>query len=819
MFREHRKHPLSVADLLPWGALVAPGVLANKDGSLLAGFEYWGPDLDSATESEIAAVQRAMNQALLGLGNDWMVHADAIRTPSTTYPAGGAFPDPVTALIDEESRNAYQTSGRNFETHLYLVFTWLPPDDRESFVQHLLLDNARTTAASGTTHLRTFEKRLDDIEGILSSVFGVRRLSSEDLLGHLHSCLTGHQHPIAVPPTPCYLDFLLASENLVGGLEPRIGEQSLAILALTGFPPATTPSLLYRLDQLAIPFRFSSRFLPLDGAAAASQIGRFRTRWANNRLSILQILKEAVFPPNPATAQRDTFVNRHALDMASDADQALAEASHGAVAFGFYTAAVVLIAPDPVQLDEAAAELLKLIRHRGIAARRETFGAIDAFLGTLPGNGTNNVRRPLIHSQNLTHLLWTASVWAGQATNPNPLLPPNSPAHVWAATGTTPFRLNLHRGDVGHTLIVGPTGSGKSTLVALLQAQFFRYPNAQVFAFDKGYSSLALALATGASHYDIAGDVGGTTEGDRNSLAFYPLAHIDEPQELLWATSWVEQLLVLQGLTLLPEERTLVQKALENLALSPERTLTLLLAKIQSNRLRTALRPYTLLGPYAGLFDGEADALRTSRYTVFEMSNLMGIDAKAVIPLLLYLFRRIEKRLDGRPTLIVLEEAWTFLAHSLFAERIAAWLRELRKLNAAVVFVTQSLADLHASPLRQVLYESCPTKILLANPEASSEGTAAFYTSVGLNEKMLRVLSEAVPKRHYYIFTPDGRRLIDLNLGPIALSFLGAGSQEHLRAIRDLAATHGPLWPNAWLKSRGLREAAQRLSQLQETLP
>jgi len=812
MFREHRKHPLSVADLLPWGALVAPGIVANKDGSLLAGFEYWGPDLDSATENEIAAVQRAMNQALSGLGNDWMIHADAIRTPSTTYPSGGAFPDPVTALIDEESRAAYQTSGRNFETHLYLVFTWLPPDDRESLVQHLLLDNARTAVADGRVHLRTFETRLDDLQGILSSVFGIRRLSSEALLGHLHSCLTGHGHPIAVPPTPCYLDFLLASENLVGGLEPRIGESFLAILALTGFPPATTPSLLYRLDQLPIPFRFSCRFLPLDAATAASHIGRFRTRWANNRLSILQILKEAVFPPNPAIAQRDTFVNRHALAMASDADQALAEASHGAVAYGYSTPAVVLLSPDPGQLDESAAELLKLIRHRGIAARRETFAAVDAFLGTLPGNGANNVRRPLIHSQNFAHLLWTASVWAGQATNPNPLLPPGSPAHVWAATGTTPFRLNLHRGDVGHTLIVGPTGSGKSTLVALLQAQFFRYPEAQVFAFDKGYSSLALALAAGASHYDIASD-------SPDSLAFYPLAAIDEPQELLWATSWVEQLLVLQGLALVPEERVLVQKALENLSLSPTRTLTLLLAKVQSNRLRTALRPYTLLGPYAGLFDGESDALRTSRYTVFEMSNLMGIDPKAVIPLLLYLFRRIEKRLDGRPTLIVLEEAWTFLAHSLFAERIAAWLRELRKLNAAVVFVTQSLSDLHQSPLRQVLYESCPTKILLANPEATTEGTAAFYTAIGLNERMLRVLAEAAPKRHYYIVTPDGRRLIDLNLGPVALSFLGVGAQEHLRGIRDLAAAHGRLWPAEWLKSRGLSQAAQRLSQLQETLP
>ena len=139
----------------------------------------------------------------------------------------------------------------------------------------------------------------------------------------------------------------------------------------------------------------------------------------------------------------------------------------------------------------------------------------------------------MLHSRNLADLLPLTSAWPGEETNPCPFYPKGSPplCHV-ATTGATPFRLNLHVGDVGHTLVFGPTGSGKSTLLTLLMAQFFRYPDAQVFSFDKGYSAYVLTSAAGGYHYDLGLD----------DISFCPFALIDQDPERLWAHDWLELL-------------------------------------------------------------------------------------------------------------------------------------------------------------------------------------------------------------------------------------------------------------------------------------
>ena len=172
------------------------------------------------------------------------------------------------------------------------------------------------------------------------------------------------------------------------------------------------------------------------------------------------------------------------------------------------------------------------------------------------------------------------------------------------------------------------------------------------------------------------------------------------------------------------------------------------------------------------------------------------------------MFHRIEDRLDGRPTLLVIEEAWLVLGNVLFAEKLEEWLRVLRKRNAAVVFVSQSLAEVVASPLCDLLLESCPTKLLLPNPEARTPQTSALYRRIGLSDRQIALIAGATPKREYYYASPLGRRLIDLGVGPAALAFVGAASAEDLRAARALEATHGDDWPAVWLHARGLSDWA-----------
>jgi type IV secretory pathway VirB4 component len=175
----------------------------------------------------------------------------------------------------------------------------------------------------------------------------------------------------------------------------------------------------------------------------------------------------------------------------------------------------------------------------------------------------------------------------------------------------------------------------------------------------------------------------------------------------------------------------------------------------------------------------------------------MGMGDKQLIPVLLYLFRRFEKSLKGQPALLLLDEAWVMFGHRVFREKIREWLKVLRRGNCAVVLATQSLSAVTRSAILDVLTESCPTKIFLPNAEAATLGTpeypgsAAHYQAFGLNETQIATIQSATPKRHYYVVSPDGCRLIDLRLGPIALAFVDAGSKEQIARVNTLALAHG----------------------------
>jgi type IV secretion system protein VirB4 len=182
----------------------------------------------------------------------------------------------------------------------------------------------------------------------------------------------------------------------------------------------------------------------------------------------------------------------------------------------------------------------------------------------------------------------------------------------------------------------------------------------------------------------------------------------------------------------------------------------------------------------------------------------MNLGDKNLIPVLTYLFHRIEKSLEGSPTILLLDEAWIMLGHAVFRDKIREWLKVMRKANCAVILATQSLSDAKASGILDVLTESCPTKIFLPNIAARHEGQRELYTGMGLNETQLAIIAGATPKRDYYVVTPQGRRQVSLALGPKALSFVGASGKDSLARIKELAAQHGPqAWQNVWLQERG----------------
>jgi type IV secretion system protein VirB4 len=244
----------------------------------------------------------------------------------------------------------------------------------------------------------------------------------------------------------------------------------------------------------------------------------------------------------------------------------------------------------------------------------------------------------------------------------------------------------------------------------------------------------------------------------------------------------------------------------------PERTLTGLAMLLQSNALRTALTAYTLDGPYGRLLDAAEQNLALADVQCFETEALMG-QSGVVAPVLTYLFHRLEERFDGRPTLLVLDEAWIFLDHPLFAARIREWLKTLRKKNVAVLFATQSLADIADSSIAPAIIESCPQRILLPNDRAIEPQSRAAYERFGLNDRQIELVSRATPKRHYYLQSARGNRLFELGLGPVALALCGASDPATQARIDALLAKHGlENFAARYLEGAGLDWAAGLLA-------
>jgi type IV secretion system protein VirB4 len=435
--------------------------------------------------------------------------------------------------------------------------------------------------------------------------------------------------------------------------------------------------------------------------------------------------------------------------------------------------------------------------------------ALEAWLSSLPGQVYANVRQPLVHTLNLAHLMPLSSVWAGPARNAHLVGPPLLYAQ---SGGSTPFRLSTHVGDVGHMLIVGPTGAGKSVLLALLALQFRRYPDAQIYVFDKGFSARAAVLAMGGAHHALG--LGGEDGAGEGALAFQPLRRIDEPAHRAWAAEWIGALLAHERVLVTPDIKETVWSALTNMASAPveERTLTGLALLLQSAVLRSAISPYTLEGPYGRLLDAAEDELALSDVQCFETEALMG-HAGVVAPVLTYLFHRLEERFTGRPTLVILDEAWVFLDHPLFAARIREWLKVLRKKNVAVVFATQSLADIADSTIAPAIIESCPQRILLPNDRAIEPQSQAAYARFGLSERQIELISRATPKRDYYLQSARGNRLFELGLGPVALTLCGASDPATQKRIDAVLAEHGARgFARAFLAEAGLAWASDLLS-------
>ncbi len=812
--RPYKQKGARLSDYVLWAALIAPGIVLNKDGAFQRTLQFRGPDLDSATPAELMGASHRLNNALRRFGSGWCLHVEARRQPAPGYPDSD-FPDALSWLIDEERRQVFETAGARFESRYFLTLTWLPPAERQGQIESLLFEGAATQTDAQTDatanirtpridyrqHLDRYRQETDQILALMETMAPEAHwLNDEETLTYLHACISARQTYVACPSTPFHLDALLTDTPLVGGLAPILGDKHLKIISVRSFVTETEPGLLDQLNRLPISYRWVSRFLPLDREEGRKELEKIRKRWFSKRKGLMTLLREALFK------EEATLIDNDAGNQAEDADLALQDLGADAVAAGYATLTIVVAETSEADADESVRQIQQITDGMGFVTQVESINAVEAWLGGLPGHAYADARRPILLTPSLAHLLPLSAVWAGPERNAHLNAPP---LMLTATDGATPFRLDLHVGDVGHTMIVGPTGAGKSVLLATLAAQWLRYSSshplgAQLYLFDKGKSARATILGLGGDFFDL---------GEEGALGLQPLERIDQPDEKAWALDWIASLLESANVIITPELKTELWRTLEVLGERPseDRTLTLFSALVQDAAARAALLPFTHAGPHGRLLDLDQSRLREGAVQAFEMDDLMR-RPEAAGAVLAALFHVLERRFDGRPTLIVLDEAWLFLKHAAFAAQIQDWLKTLRKKNVAVIFASQELADVEASPIASTIIEACLTRIFLPNDRAREPRSRAFYEHLGLNGRQIELIANATAKRDYYLVSRDDCRLFELGLGPATLAFVAASRPEDHAQIDRVLAEVGPShFAAAWLEARGLRDAADAI--------
>lgn len=809
IFRSKAK---GLPDLLNYAACIGPGLYVNKDGSLMAPYKYQAADVFSATELERNVTAKRMNAVFSKFGNGWAIHIDAVRLPVREYPKDSEcfFPDPVTRMIDDERRKFFLSQDNLYETVNIVTLTYNPPGESKRKMTDMMFDESDPNAKK-TSHtdkvIKEFEAKLSEFESLSSNaLIKIERMMpyewvdeynqvhyNDEFLQFVNFALVGRNHPVQLPAISMYLDRYIGGYDFWTGVIPKIDNKYIGIVAIDGYPQQSYPNILDQLSKLSLEYRWNTRFVFLDNYEAEKRLEKLMSKWKQKVRGIFA----QIFNPH------STNVDEHALAMVDEVRSAKSEVNSGLLVYGYYTSNIVIMNEDREVLEHYMKEVARIIEAEGFNARIETINAVEAWVGTLPGHCVQNVRGSLVNSFNLSHLMPLSSVWAGDRYNPSDKFPPKSPPLAYTTTaGSTPFRLNLHVSDIGHTLIFGSTGAGKSTLLAFIAAQFRRYAGARIYAFDKGMSMFPVVKAAGGDHFDVA--------GDGNSLAFAPLSNLETKSEQAWAETWIASMLEMQGVILKPRQKEMIHEAMNLHIDQGSRSLTEFISNLQDEEMRSALGHYSISGPMGHLLDAEEDTLSLSDFAVFEIEELMNLKNEDAVPVLLYLFHKIEKSLDGRLTMLILDEAWLMLGHPVFRDKIREWLKVLRKANCQVVLATQSLSDAAQSGILDVLQESCPIKIMLPNPQAFNKGSDEsfgpydFYKQFGLNDREIEIISDAIPKREYYYLSPLGTRLFNLSLDATTLAFVGASGKDDIRAIKNLIAEYGNEWVPHWLSRRGV---------------
>lgn len=756
MLLQEKKSRRYFSDSLPFAAMVAEGVIVTKDADLMRIVRVWPRDLSFAEDHDIDRTLRNLTNGFRWLGEGWTVWIDCERRLTDIGEQHFNDSAPRSAKDFESYRVDSVGSFYTSEYHITLCYSIAERKGAKSF----LFDTKGEDTISAD--LEKFIRSTDTVVGMFEAAFEkALALDSDEALTYLHNCVSAKRHKVRCPEFPFYLDHVVADSWWQPDTITKLDGRSVVCASVHDFPQATHGGMIAALMRLPVEFRISSRFIFLSPARAKKEIKSYRQAHFQKRKGIGSYFQEA------ATGAQTQLEDTEATALADDAGDAISVMASGDITFGYLATTVVVIDDDYDNAKRRLSKVVKELNGQEWVVKEESFNNPFAFLGAVPGNHKYNCRQPMISTRNLAHLFPISAPWSGSPYNEHLASVTGIKApHMVTRAGAEAFFLNLNVDDVGHTLVVGPTGAGKSILLNALALQYLRYPGTRVIFFDKDRSSQSACKNAGGAFFEI----GGEREGE--NFLLNPFGGLSEKTQRVWLSEFLGGFLASKGVSI---STKIAQELFDALGAMSESdpefwTFQELQRLVQDADVRSGLSSF-IDGEYSSLFTNQDDAIGSSVWTTFEMAAIMGMGEDITQFVLGYLFHRLAGLFDGTPTLLVLDEAWLFLDNPTFASMLRDWLKTLRKKNVYVVLATQEIADAK-STIFSTIVNACMTRILLPNSQASQPENHKLYVEMGMSENDIEAIREGQARRQYLYASPRGKQMFELCLDDRQLRIL-----------------------------------------------
>lgn len=756
-------------DRLPYAGLIDANTMLLRDGSVMAAIQVPGL-LFETEDSDALNAHAATREVMLRSTLDarFVMYHHVIRR-RVEIELEAEFDDPLSRHIDARWKERLG-SGALFVNDQFVTLIRRPARGKAGLAERA----ARLWNRRGRKEIEADPKAIRSLKAavtglvaalqpygaaVLGDYEGPQGKANNELLELLSALYNGEMRPVRRPHEGSDVGHMLPYRRASFGLDAMelrgSGEPDFAaLLSLKDYPDATSPGLLDGLLRLPYEMVVSESYAP-----AERQTARERMDLALRRLRSAD--EEA------AAERADMLAARDAL-------------GNGAVGFGDHHLTVLVRERNLGRLDEATAACAAALADTGAIAVREDTNLEPAFWAQFPGNEQYIVRRAMISSANMASFGSLHGMALGQAQGNHW----GEAVTLLQTTSSTPFFFNFHHGDLGNFSVIGPSGSGKTVVMNFLAAQAQKF-KPRTILFDKDRGAELFVRGIGGRYDRIsAGEPTG----------FNPLALPDTAVNRAFLRDWLGVLLNAEG----PEELATVSQAVDaaygnDSSLRRLRHFKELLSgarRPEAGDLADRLSAWIGQGEHGWLFDNAEDRLDLSnRVLGFDMTALLE-NPKLRTPVMMYLFHRIEERLDGQPTMILIDEGWKALDDAVFAARIRDWLKTLRKRNALVGFATQSARDALESRISTALVEQTATMVFMPNSRARPED---YCDGFGLTQHELAVIrSLPAHSRCFLVRQPDASVVVrlDLSNAPEVLTIL-SGRESSVRRLDLLRAAVG----------------------------